>query len=298
MARRHDSQHHRVAPAPSREEGYAALSKRPLQILLFLAPLIVAYELALVFVLDRGAEGTVTVAAHRAILRLLQEMGFPPSTVLSLGGIAMMVLLLAWHVLRRDRWRADPIVAVGMAAESMVLAIPLLAVATLLADAGAMAAEATTFAPAITPGEIAAGPAADAAPTDAPRFGIAGAIAISIGAGLYEELFFRWMLIAVLHTLLVDVARMTDRTGTILAVIASAIAFTFYHDLSPSTATAGAEAGLVLAGIDVPRAAFLAIAGLYFGAVYAVRGFGIVVGLHATYDIVTVILEGPAAIRG
>ncbi|MHC4810994.1 MAG: CPBP family glutamic-type intramembrane protease [Planctomycetota bacterium] len=299
MARRPDVQHHRVAPAPSREEGYAALSKRPLQILLFLSPLIIAYELALIFVLDRGEAGTVTVAAHRAILRLLQEMGFPPSTVLSLGGIALAVLLLAWHVLRRDRWRADPMVAVGMAAESMVLAIPLLAVATLLADAGTMAAAASMLAPAAPAGEIvadSAGSAADAAATGAPGVGIAGAIAISIGAGLYEELFFRWMLIAVLHTLLVDVARMADRTGTAIAVIASAIAFTFYHDLSPAADAAAAP--LVVAGIDVPRAAFLAIAGLYFGAVYAVRGFGIVVGLHATYDIVTVVLEGPAAIRG
>ena len=295
MARRPDSQHHRVAPAPSREEGYAALSKRPLQILLFLSPLIVAYELALIFVLDRGREGTVTVAAHRAILRLLQEMGFPPSVVLSLGGIALVVLLLAWHVLRRDRWRADPMVAVGMAAESMVLAIPLLAVATLLADAGAMAAEVAMLAPptpAVAQGELASPDA-----TGGPRFGVAGAIAISIGAGLYEELFFRWMLIAVLHTLLVYLGRMADRTGTTLAVIASAIAFTAYHDLSPAAAAAG-EAGLVIAGVDVPRAAFLLIAGLYFGAVYAVRGFGIVVGLHATYDIVTVLLEGPAAIRG
>jgi hypothetical protein len=31
---------------------------------------------------------------------------------------------------------------------------------------------------------------------------------------------------------------------------------------------------------------------LYFGAIYVIRGFGIVVGVHALYDIVTFSLLG------
>jgi membrane protease YdiL (CAAX protease family) len=258
---------------------YAEQSRRPLQILLFLAPLIIAYELALAFVLGGGGQGTVTVAAHRVILRLLVEMGFPPTVVLYLGGVVLVILLLSWHVLRRDPWRADGIVAVGMAAESMLLAVPLLAVATLLSDPGVLAA---------APAPASAGPSPGPGPGLGPgELGLGGSLAISVGAGLYEELFFRWMLIAVLHTLLVDVAHLGDRTGTVLAVIASAAAFTVYHDLS-----------LPGGGIDHPRMVFLAIAGLAFGATYAVRGFGIVVGMHAAYDIVTVLTYGPEAITG
>ncbi len=275
--------------------GYLEQSRRPLQILLFLAPLIVAYELALAFVLrdpDDGA-GTITVAAHRAILRILVEMGFPPTAVLQLGGVLLVVLLLAWHVLRRDPWRVDGTVAVGMTAESILLALPLLAVALMLADAEIVLAATGTV-----PGVGAAGAAAAeagaaaAAGTPPPKpdaaggeLGLIDALAISIGAGLYEELFFRWMLIAVLHTLLVDVGRLGDRTGTAIAVVASAAAFTVYHEL---TGPGG--------GIDAARAAFLAIAGLWFGVVYAVRGFGIVVGLHAAYDIAVVLKAGPEAV--
>lgn len=267
--------HARSSPGPlSGLAEYSEQSRRPLQILLFLAPLIIAYELALAFVLGGGSEGTITVAAHRVILRLLVEMGFPPTVVLYLGGVVLVVLLLSWHILRRDPWRADGIVAVGMAAESMLLAVPLLAVATLLSDPSVLAA-------APSPADLVPSPAAPGG------LGLGGSIAISVGAGLYEELFFRWMLIAILHTLLVDVAHFKDRTGTVLAVIASAAAFTVYHDLT-----------LPGGGIDQPRVVFLAIAGLAFGATYAVRGFGIVVGMHAAYDIVTVLTHGPEAITG
>jgi len=287
-------------PSGAAPLGYLVQSRRPLQILIFLLPLIIAYELALLFVLGDPigpdgdvASGTVTVAAHRAILRLLLEMGFPPTAVLSLGGVVLVVLLLSWHVLRRDPWRIDGTALVGMTAESILLAIPLLAVAMLLSDPGLLAAAPATVDPA------AAGAAAGAAGSGGapgapgaggegvPMLGLGGSLAISIGAGLYEELFFRWMLIAVLHTLLVDVAHLEDRLGTIISVIASAAAFTLYHDLSA-----------VGGGIHWNRAVFLAIAGLYFGAVYAVRGFGIVVGLHAIYDIVTVLLDGPVPIDG
>jgi len=274
MARRATTARVDAAPEPP---GYAEQSRRPLQILLFLAPLIVAYELALAFVLGGDGRGTVTVAAHRAILRMLVEMGFPPTAVLQLGGVLLVLLLLTWHVLRRDPWRVDGTVAVGMTAESILLALPLLALALLLADADLMlarAAEAVPPAGAMPPAE-----------THPASLGLVEALAISIGAGLYEELFFRWMLIAVLHTLLVDVARLGDRTGTAIAVVASAAAFTLYHEL-----------GLPGGGIDGARAAFLALAGLWFGVVYAVRGFGIVVGVHAAYDVTVVLKVGPGAV--
>ena len=104
--------------------------------------------------------------------------------------------------------------------------------------------------------------------------------AISVGAGLYEELVFRMMLIAVIHTLLVDLAGLRPRTGTGLAILISAVAFTWYHPLTDA-------AGVVSA----PRIAFYFLAGLYFGLVYVWRGFGIVVAVHALYDIITVVWE-------
>ena len=103
-----------------------------------------------------------------------------------------------------------------------------------------------------------------------------GKLAISIGAGLYEELVFRMLLIFLIHTLLVDLFRLPSAPSTLLAVVCSAILFTLYHPLE------GVDESLSLA-----RVAFYMVAGLSFGGLFVFRGFGIVVAVHAFYDVVT-----------
>jgi hypothetical protein len=61
--------------------------------------------------------------------------------------------------------------------------------------------------------------------------------------------------------------------GATIAVLVSAAAFTLYHQRHAW-----------------PEVTFFFLAGVYFGAIYVVRGFGIVVGVHALYDIITVSL--------
>ncbi|MHC4080249.1 MAG: CPBP family glutamic-type intramembrane protease, partial [Planctomycetota bacterium] len=117
---------------------------------------------------------------------------------------------------------------------------------------------------------VAAAPGGGAGPTDLTAMSIWERVAISVGAGLYEELLFRMLLIAILHTLLVDVGKLRSATGAGIAIVVSAIALTVYHPLADPSATD--------AGLSVRRIAVYFLAGLYFGAVYVVRGFGIVVG--------------------
>jgi membrane protease YdiL (CAAX protease family) len=105
-------------------------------------------------------------------------------------------------------------------------------------------------------------------------------LTISIGAGLYEELMFRMLLIGALHTLLVDVAGARARLGAAIAIIISAAAFAWYHPLEDPAAPAG---------LSWPRLAFYFLAGVYFGTLFIMRGFGIVVGVHALYDIMIVL---------
>ena len=144
-----------------------------------------------------------------------------------------------------------------MAGESLVLTLPLLVLSLLISGRDLSALAAT---PQIQLAEL----------------GLWSKMAISIGAGLYEELLFRMVLIALVHTLLVDLARLPNTAGTTLAVLLSAAAFTIYHPL-------GDEMGVVSVG----KVVFYFMAGLYFGAIYVLRGFGIVVAVHALYDILT-----------
>jgi membrane protease YdiL (CAAX protease family) len=232
-----------------RTESYWTASRRPLAILVFLLPLVIAYEAGLAFVL-RSREGVVTNKAHETLLDFFDTFGLTATGGLYLGGAAIVVVLLVWHLLAKAPWQVDPLT-------------PALIVLGLLLAGGAAAASEP-------PGA-----------TDLASMSIPTRLAISIGAGLYEELLFRMMLIAVLHTLLVDVARLPSAHGTAIAVIVSAAAFTLYHPLRDS--------GGVLSG---QRLVFYVLAGLYFGAVYTARGFGIVVGTHALYDVIVVCLLG------
>ena len=214
--------------------GYWVAARRPLQILAFLLPLIIAYELCLALLLPTEDRQHVnTVEAHRRLLDFFAHLGVARTGGLYLGGLVLVAVLLVWHVLLRDRWRNH--LAASLAGQ-------------------------TTFA-------------------DLDLF---SQMAISVGAGLYEELVFRMVLIAVLHTLLVDVGKASHAVGAMIAISVSAVAFTFYHDLGQATG-----------GLSGRRVLFYLLAGLYFGAVYVLRGFGVVVGVHALYDIITVLL--PAA---
>ena len=89
------------------------------------------------------------------------------------------------------------------------------------------------------------------------------------------------ILIALIHTLLVDIARAPGTVGTVISIGLSAIAFTLYHDLR-----------LPEGSVSSQKVAFYFGAGLYLGAVYVLRGFGLAVGVHALYDIMTVLITG------
>ena len=232
--------------------AYWSISKRPLQILAFLLPLIILYELALTFLLQ-SQESVRTVLAHRYLLQFFDAFNVAPQGGLHLGGIAIVVVLLIWHILERSPWRVSIGVCGFMAVESLVLTVPLLVLSQIVTRSAAGA-----FAPALQ---------------DLDKW---SQVSISIGAGLYEELMFRMLLIAVVHTLLVDVGKASHGLGAAIAVAVSAAAFAWYHPLKAQSDTI-----------------FYLLAGLYFGTIYVSRGFGIVVAVHAFYDIFTFWLLSP-----
>jgi len=234
---------------------YVAESQRPIVVLLFLLPAIAFYEIRLVL-LHLGGESLVVNKAQHGVLRVLEAIGLGQAGAIgmALPGIVLVVLLLIWQLVAGGSWSVRPTVLLGMLAESLLMALPLLALSRL----------------ATAPPLAVAGPWTD--------LGLSGALAISIGAGLYEELIFRLLLIAVVHSVLVDMLRISEPAGSILAVLASAIAFTVYHPLR------GADGG-----VEFARAAFYLVAGVWLGVLMLRRGFGIAVGAHAAYDVATLV---------
>lgn len=256
-------QHRPVVRGRRDEHGYAKLSMRPLHILVFLLPLIIAYEVGSVRFLSHQAHGTIeTIKAHSILLAFFQDFGIAGRF---LPALTLLTVLLVWHVLNGDSWRIRPAFLGGMLMESVAWTIPLMVLVALIDLLG---------------NGLGAPPAATLQATSSlAAMSDQAKITISLGAGLYEELLFRMIGIAALHLVFVDLARLGERWGIALAILVSAAAFAVYHDV-------------VLPGgqLDTLRAASLMFAGAYFGLIYTMRGFGIVVAVHALYDILVLVL--------
>jgi len=241
---------------PSESLGYEYLATRPLHILAFLAPLLLAYEIGTIVVVMRfGADQAVGLEAHRLIATIFESFGV---VSIHLPAIALATTLLIWHLITLDPWRIRLRVLGGMLVESAAWTMPMLLLAMVVGPALA-AAEPTV-----------SDPIGQLSPL--------GRLTISIGAGLYEEMLFRLILIAVLHAVLVDLLGMREMWGRVLAVIGAAVAFAMFHDLStlPPDARLGARL-------------YLLMAGAYLGLVYVLRGLGIVVGVHALFDAIVLL---------
>lgn len=239
--------------------GYFDRSRQPLEIFAFVAPLVVIYELGLAYAL-RGDGGTLTNGAHEELVRFFSNIGVDPARLnlptLALPGVGLLLVLIVWQVLVRRPWTLHLSTVALMLVESVLLALPLLVLAQVISRA-------------LIP----------AAPETMTQLSTFGRISMSIGAGLYEELIFRMLLFSLLHTLFVNVLQTSERWGIVLSIAISALLFALYHPIRTSAGE-----------VDLRRALFFLAAGVFFGVLYIVRGFGIVVGAHAFYDIAVVVL--------
>ncbi|MSR28869.1 MAG: CPBP family intramembrane metalloprotease [Phycisphaerales bacterium] len=251
-------------------DSYFERSKRPLEILALVAPLVVVYEVGLVSAL-RGSGGVITNAAHEGLFRFFWSFGIDAQKLslpaLALPAVAVLLVLVSLQILARRPWTVHLPTVGGMVLESALFAFPLLVIAQVIARIPL---------PAMVAG------VSDAGETIAslPAF---SRVTMSIGAGIYEELIFRMVLLALLHGVLVDLLGVAERWGVIIAVVVSAVLFAAYHPLR--------DAG---GHISWGAFSFFLCAGLYFGVLYVVRGFGIAVGAHTAYDIAVVLFLSDA----
>ena len=111
-------------------------------------------------------------------------------------------------------------------------------------------------------------------------------IVTGIGAGIYEELVFRLILICVLMMLFQDVLRLSHKSSVILAVLISAALFSAHHHIVFMNGQIGQ-----IADFNWTKFSFRTMAGIYFAILYAIRGFGITAGTHAFYDIIATIVN-------
>jgi hypothetical protein len=234
---------------------YWERSQRPLEILVLLLPFVAVYEAGLLLAARPDGGIPVTNLAHRYIHDLFSIFGVTGLGTM-LPGLLLVVVLVAWQFLSKRSWSVHWGTVGLMWAESLLLVLPLLVFARLLVGGGI---------------EL---QVADANPD-----GLFDRVAMGVGAGLYEELVFRWALIAIVHGVLVDGFKRSHRTTVFLAVVLSSVAFMLYHPIQTAE-------GRLLPGL----ALFYLGSGAYFSVVYLLRGFGVVAATHALYDVAVVLL--------
>lgn len=216
------------------------------------------FEIGLVGALRSGDGWVTTNRAHLALISLFDWAGVRAESLrlpaLSLPAAALVAVLLSWQVMSRLRWSVHLPTVGGMAMESILSALPVVAVGWVIAS--------IPFATAPEPRQM----------------GVAGQIAVALGAGIYEEFVFRLILVSLLHSFLRRVCRASDRTAVVVAIVISAALFTVYHPISRDGAFALRDAMVLFT------------AGAWWGTLFVVRGFGIAVGSHAAYDAIVLLL--------
>ncbi len=239
--------------------GYFKRTLDPLPCLFFLLPLLVIYEIGTFLYATDPTTGQIQTIRARSILQSMFEL--VGVTGYSLPVYLVIGILLLWHLIRRDKFAIEPRLYGKMAIESAMWALPLVAIMTLVAKY--------------------AHPQAGL--SGGPDPGVKAMLVFSVGAGIYEELLFRLMGLSLIRMGMQHILRAKPEPANYVAIIVTSIAFALYH-YNPVDFTLNAALQYCLAGV-------------FFSGVYAYRGFGIVVGTHAMYDVMVTFIHWYAAAK-
>lgn len=240
-------------------DGYYRLSRTHSYSLLFALPLLLAYEAGAMW-LSAGAGASLRNGAD-VLLRTLLAAGGVTGTLALTGALIVVALVLIGVERRRRDVPLRGSVFLGMALESLGYAVAL----------GVVIGTATQWLLELMPMRM----AADATPiANLPFLQV---LVLSLGAGIYEELVFRVLLVGGAYALLHH-GGLPRRQAIAFAVVLSAIVFSVFHYIGPY----GDPWAL-------PSFTFRFLAGLAFSLLFVLRGFGIAAWSHALYDVIVLL---------
>jgi hypothetical protein len=238
-----------------RRPSYFALSRSPRYSVLFALPLLVAYE-ALAAVLAAPGHAELRNGADAMLRAAFTAVAGERGPTIFMAAVILLGVFLVVRDLRASRSRLRALVFGGMLVESIALAAGFglvigVATAKLLGSLRMLM---------IAQGGIQAMPW----PTR---------LMLSLGAGLYEELFFRVLLVTGLAAGARAVLGFGTRAAGGFAVVVGAIIFSAFHYIGPFGDP-----------FELQSFTFRMLSGLAFSGLYVLRGFGVTAWTHALYD--------------
>jgi membrane protease YdiL (CAAX protease family) len=234
--------------------AYWQATRAPRYSLIFVAPLLLLYEL-LAFLLTHDAIEGVRNGADVLLKSLFVLLG-------GRSGVAVFGIVLlgtGGFLIWQDLRRSGPIRGrffLWMSVESLVYSAVFGSVVSLL----------TTL--------LLRGPSLLLQAGGPARLSLPTQLMVSLGAGIYEELLFRVLLVGLLARAGFVLFGWGGRTAGIVAALVGALIFSAFHYIGP-----------LGDHLELGSFLFRAIAGLLLSALYLLRGFGIAAWTHALYDV-------------
>jgi hypothetical protein len=103
-------------------------------------------------------------------------------------------------------------------------------------------------------------------------------VMLSLGAGFYEELFFRLILLTGTAMLLIKILHYKKMTAYVISALFSSVLFSVFHYIGPFGEP-----------FEIYSFVFRGFAGLLFSVLFYFRGFGIAVYTHTLYDLLVIL---------
>ena len=241
-------------PASAPRQSYWEQTRSPRYSLMFAIPLLVMYE-TLALAVNQGTDMGIRNGAD-VLLRTLAATVLGDRGPLVFGGlVALLLLFLAVRDGRRAAKPLRPRLFALMMIESAVLAVVFGFVV------GIITAQLLNALPQLAIGQ---------------KTEMAWPVVfmVSLGAGVYEELVFRVLLVSGLILVARTLFGMGKGAATAFAVVLGALIFSAFHYMGPYGDP-----------LELPSFVFRTVAGLAFSGLYVTRGFGITAWTHALYDV-------------
>jgi hypothetical protein len=242
---------------PSFISDYMRVAREPRYSVTFALPLLLLYEV-LAFSLSGREFASVRNGADVLLKSLFITLG-GRNGLIAFG--ALLIGAGGWLVWRDWRGRLSPRVFAAMALESVLYALVF----------GLAASALTTV---LLPGLAIQAWVSALSLYSGMQWNLLTQLMISLGAGIYEELLFRVLLVSGLAWLMARVFHWRPNAAAGFAVVIGAVIFSAFHYIGPY------RDDLALASFT-----FRAVAGLLFSGLYLLRGFGITAWTHALYDV-------------
>lgn len=280
------------------QDSYFERTSRPIYAIVFLLPFVLFYEIGTFLInTDVLNQSQVRVVAFVWLQNFLQYLGFGAKLAWAMPPLVVIVILIALQVSSRKRWTF----ALGdiwpMALECILLAVPLIVLSLFLSSspqpkeniARHSAAAMVCVGPLHSCSSVAEESPSTSVQADreqANSESLLASVVTGIGAGIYEELVFRLILICLLMIFFQDVLRLSRKNSIILAVVVSAALFSAHHHIIYLEGRFGQAAPF-----NWTEFGFRTAAGVYFAVLFAIRGFGITAGTHAFYDVIATVIN-------